>query len=225
MSKLRDLESCTRDVIERLQRAGIYSSVVKFHTEGSRLVFNRDTRNSYELSDLEKIFRNEDIRSSAFYQLGQDNRKATAIAGKWGMVWRRALGEFVAKNCPYPTLKNSLYQVTGINIEDPKKVIIAPNVTMDYIYPQLISIGNGTVIGEDAHVWSHILKAGLFVIGYTEIGRDCTIGERTTIWPGAKIGTGAEIQSGSIISAEVKPGRVVPPLTAITYSSETHPPF
>lgn len=222
MSKLVNLEDCTREVVERLQNGNIYGTHITFHHKGSQLIFSQDDNDCYSLKDLNQILDGEDISSVAFYQLGQDNKKASAIAGRWGMVWRRALGEFVAKNCPYPTLKNSLYQSTGVGIEDPEKVIIAPKVTLDYIYPQLINIGKGTVIGEEVQVWSHILTARKFVIGYTEIGKDCTIGARTTIWPGAKIGNGAEIQCGTVISAEVEPGRIVPPNSVITYSSRNH---
>ena len=223
MSKLMNLENCTREVVERLQRAGIYTSNADFYIEGSRLFFNRDgvVKDRFPVSDLEKVFDGEEVRSSAFYDLGVDNKKATSVASVGGMMWRKGLGKFVAANWPEPTSKNCLYQWTGVQIEDPRKTTISPNVAMEYIYPWLVSIGGeGTQIGEGAMINAHNLGSNRFIIGYTEIGKGCEVGVRSILWPGAKIGDGAKVQSGAVISAEVEPGRIIPPNGVVTYSSK-----
>jgi len=214
-----ELEKSVLNVINHLRRAGIYDNLTLSYHHGRRIFVNncKENTESFLENQLNEVINDVGITSVAFYQLGEDNKKATNLAGRWGMLWRRFLGEFIAKNSPSPTLKNKLYQFTGVHFDNPRTITIAPNVTMEYIYPNLVSIGNGTTIGEDVHIWSHILEADRFVIGYTEIGKNCTLGVRSVIWPGAVIGEGAKIESPCTIAGVVEPEQVVTAYSKIGY--------
>ena len=233
-AKQSELEKSAQNVIKHLRRyhplrrVRIYGpeSNLCYHPGGKRIFVNREKKDceTFDERDLGTVINDAHIRSIAFYDLGDDNTDAISVASRWGMIWRRFIGEFIAKNSPSPTLKNRLYQLTGVKFDDPKTVTIAPNVTMEYINPNLVHIGNGTTVGEDVHIWSHILEAGRFVIGHTEIGQNCTVGVRSVIWPGAVIGAGAKIESPCTIAGVVEPGQVVTAYSKIGYQKTSPSP-
>ncbi len=223
-----ELERSARDTLKHLRgwhplRARVYGPEVSLSYVGNRIFVNRKKFDgkSFEEKDLGDVIRDEGIRSVDFQDLGNDNTAASSVASRAGMIWRRFVGEYFAKNSPSPTLKNHLYCLTGVKIDDPTAVTIAPNVTMEYIRPNLVHIGNGTIIGEDVDIWAHTLEAGRYVIGHVDIGERCTVGVGSIIWPGAVIEDGAKIESPCTIAGRVEPGQVVPAYTKIGFQKTT----
>lgn len=86
---------------------------------------------------------------------------------------------FVMKGTP---LKNKLYRLMGVNIG--KNVEIMQLVWLDHFRPELIFIGDGTLLGAYTRVTVHAYEgSGRFRYGIVEIGSNCTIGAGTGIGP------------------------------------------
>jgi acetyltransferase-like isoleucine patch superfamily enzyme len=86
---------------------------------------------------------------------------------------------------PKIDIKNSLLMSLGIKLG--KDVTIAPRVQFDYFYPELISIGDNTLIGDGAKLWTHEYGIGYFAIGEINIGRNVYIGSESIIEDNSKI--------------------------------------
>jgi acetyltransferase-like isoleucine patch superfamily enzyme len=86
---------------------------------------------------------------------------------------------FVMKGTP---LKNRLYRLMGVQIG--KNVEIMQLAWLDHFRPELISIGDNTLIGAFSRLTAHAYEgAGRFRYGLIEIGANCTIGAGTGIGP------------------------------------------
>lgn len=199
------LEDCTNQVLQSL-RKNVYQNQVYFmiNKDKKRIEFNQ-TR-GYGLDSLQKAFENYEINSSKFSELGISYKKALNVKPFFRMFYNRFIGE-IAKKLPHPKLKNCLYHHIGIKIENLDNLIVSPNVTMEYLYPELISIKSG-VIGEESHVWAHDLRAKEFVIGTVDIGEYVTIGSKTVILPGVEIGDNVIIGPNKVVRENIESGRI-----------------
>jgi len=122
------------------------------------------------------------------------------------MLYRRAIME-VAKKTPSWRIKNLFYRRLGVGIPDWKTTIVAPNVFVDYIYPELIeNIGVNTIIGEEAMLTTHFVYPDRVEIGPISIGAHCLIGARSLIAPGVAIGDNATIGAYAIVTRDVPSG-------------------
>jgi hypothetical protein len=100
-------------------------------------------------------------------------------------LWRRVLVmilvaiTFVMKGTP---LKNKVYRLMGVHIG--KNVEIMQLVWLDHFRPELIFIGDNTLIGAYSRATAHAYEGcGKFRYGLIEIGSHCTIGAGTGIGP------------------------------------------
>jgi acetyltransferase-like isoleucine patch superfamily enzyme len=86
---------------------------------------------------------------------------------------------FFMKGTP---LKNKLFRLMGMHIG--KNVEIMQMVWLDHYRPELIFIGDNTLLGAYTHVTVHAYEGcGKFRYGLVEIGSNCTIGAGTGIGP------------------------------------------
>ena len=100
-------------------------------------------------------------------------------------LWRRVLVmllvavTFVMKGTP---LKNRVYRLMGAHIG--KNVEIMQLAWLDHFRPDLIFVGDGTLIGAYTRITLHAYEgSGKFRYGLVEIGKNCTIGAGTGIGP------------------------------------------
>jgi acetyltransferase-like isoleucine patch superfamily enzyme len=127
--------------------------------------------------------------------------------------WRRALVglqvavSYFMKGTP---LKNRLYRWMGAHIG--KNVEIMRMVWLDHFLPELIWIGDNTLIGAFTRITVHAYEGcGRFRYGLVEIGTNYTIGGGTGIGP-IRIEEGVRTLPGTSLSpylARVKAGSVV----------------
>jgi len=127
--------------------------------------------------------------------------------------WRRILVmlqvsvSFLMKGTP---LKNKLYRWMGCTIG--KNVEIMQMVWLDHFRPELIFIGDNTLIGAFTHITCHAYEGcGRFRFGLVEIGSNCTIGAGTGIGP-IKIEDNVRTLPGTTLSpylVRVRAGSVV----------------
>ena len=125
------------------------------------------------------------------------------------------VASFVMKGTP---LKNSLYRSMGAHVGE--NVEIMQLAWLDHFRPELIFIGDNTLIGAFTRVTVHAYEgAGRFRYGLVEIGANCTIGGGTGIGP-IRIEDNARTLPGTTLSpylARIRAGAVVgfspPPVT------------
>jgi acetyltransferase-like isoleucine patch superfamily enzyme len=103
---------------------------------------------------------------------------------------------------PASTFKNGLYRLLGMKIG--KDVSISWGVLFDMGYPQLISIGDGSIIGTGVKILTHETTVKNIRIGRVKIGKETLIGVRATIRSGIKIGDGAVVGAMSFVNKNVK---------------------
>ena len=153
-------------------------------------------------------------RHYTFYGLGAPE-EPNAI--RWRLLnlplWRRALVgvqisvSLFMKGTP---LKNRLYRWMGAHIG--KNVEIMQMVWLDHYRPELIWIGDDTLIGAFTRITVHAYEgAGRFRYGLVEIGKNCLIAGGTGIGP-IKIEDGVRTLPGTTLSpylARVRAGSVV----------------
>jgi len=114
---------------------------------------------------------------------------------------------FVMKGTP---LKNRLYRLMGAHIG--RNVEIMQLAWLDHFRPELIFVGDNTLIGAYTHITVHAYEgAGRFRYGLVEIGPNCVIGAGTGMGP-ILIESGARTLPGTILSPylpRIRTGSVV----------------
>ncbi len=128
---------------------------------------------------------------------------------------------FVMKGTP---LKNKLYRLMGAHIG--KNVEIMQLAWLDHFRPELIFIGENTLLGAYTRVTVHAYEgSGKFRYGIVEIGANCVIGAGTGIGP-MRMEDGVRTLPGTTISpylARIRAGSVVgynPPPVKLPETSE-----
>jgi acetyltransferase-like isoleucine patch superfamily enzyme len=105
------------------------------------------------------------------------------------------------------TARVRLHRLRGVQVGD--GVFIGTDVLLETSHPEMIRIGNGVDIGARTTVVAHQQgeeqRAGITV----EIEDDVFIGPGTIVLPHVKIGRGAVVHAGSVVT------KSVPPLTMV----------
>ncbi len=145
---------------------------------------------------------------------------------------RRIIRNFcVGYTCRYlPSLrwKNRLYRLIGVKIGEHAAPGLA--VTLDIFFPQLIEIGENSIIGYNTVILAHEFLIEELRTGPVRIGKNVMIGANVTILAGVEIGDGATISACSLVNSDVPPGAVyggVPtrPLTRDEEATPSKPHF
>jgi len=114
----------------------------------------------------------------------------------------------ILKCFPPSEIKNSLYRsLLGVKIG--KDVAISPDVILDPFFPELIEIGDGTLIGWGTRIFTHEFHLDNVLIDEIKIGKKVLIGGFSVIRPGIKIGDKSIVQSNSYVNKSVKKYDVV----------------
>ena len=141
------------------------------------------------------------IKRVVFHGLSPMDIYLDSIVGsRWHMICYRLIVE-IAKKVPSWRMKNHLYRRLGVNVD--QNTIIAPNVSIDYIRPELVRIGKNVVVGEEAMLLTHLLYPNKMEIGPISIGDDCVVGVRALILPGVTIGDRVTISAYSVVAHDV----------------------
>jgi len=84
-----------------------------------------------------------------------------------------------------------------------KNVQIMPAPGFDIFFPELIEVGDGSIIGMECLVLCHEFTTNEFKYGGVKIGKNVLIGARAIILPGVSIGDGALISAGTVVYENV----------------------
>ncbi len=96
------------------------------------------------------------------------------------IIYFRMIGAKVGKNV----------QINSVSIND----------------PWLLEIGDNSVIGGGASINCHTVERGKLILERVKIGRNCTIGAQSLVWPGCEIGDGSILSTKSVLKKRSKVG-------------------
>jgi acetyltransferase-like isoleucine patch superfamily enzyme len=106
-----------------------------------------------------------------------------------------------AKHLPSLWLKRQLFRAIGMKLGH--NVTIASGAMLDYFFPELIEIGDNTIVGMDAMILTHEFLHDRFRSGPVRIGKNVLVGANATVLAGVKIGDGATVSAGSLVNRHV----------------------
>lgn len=121
-------------------------------------------------------------------------------------VLRNFIIMILCRYLPDSEFKNRIYRKTGMRIG--KNVSIFGS-NLDIFFPELISIGDNSVIGNMTAIITHEFLPTGWRRGPVRIGRNVTVGGMCLVMPGVTIGDGATIAAYSLVNKDVEPGTVV----------------
>ncbi|MDW7726002.1 MAG: acyltransferase [Candidatus Methanoperedens sp.] len=107
----------------------------------------------------------------------------------------------LARISPSLRLKNILYSAMGIKIG--KHVSVGLEVNMDIFFPELIEIGENTIIGFNTTILCHEFLVREYRTGKVAIGKNVTIGANTTILPGVRIADNTVVSAHSLVNTDI----------------------
>lgn len=160
--------------------------------------------------------------------MGEAFRRAGVRVYNWRLDFKLLVVHFTG-HCPFWTFRKMVYTLAGVKIERGSKI----HVFCRFFEPKNIEIGKDTLIGEFAFldgraslkigdhtdIASHVLiynsehdlndsefKA---IEQPVEIGDYVFVGPRAIILPGVKIGRGAVVAAGAVVTKNVASGKIV----------------
>jgi acetyltransferase-like isoleucine patch superfamily enzyme len=112
----------------------------------------------------------------------------------------------LCKVMPDLQIKSRLYRKTGMKVG---KNVRFFGASIDIFFPELIEIGDNSIIGFLTTVLSHEFLMDEWRKGPVKIGKNVTIGGMSLILPGVEIGDGATVAAYSLVNKSVEPGDTV----------------
>jgi acetyltransferase-like isoleucine patch superfamily enzyme len=107
---------------------------------------------------------------------------------------------YLANKFPGKT-KIKFYKLMGLKIGANAQIM--PDQKIDIFFPEKISIGENSIIGQNCFFACHEFNVAEFRYGSIEIGKNVLIGARSFILPGVKIGDGSLVGAGTVIYKDV----------------------
>lgn len=108
---------------------------------------------------------------------------------------------------PPSNFKNALLRLTGIRIG--KEVAIAPQVALDPVFPELLTIEDGVVLGWGSKILTHEATIKNFRLGRVKLGKQSLIGAFSLVRSGVSIGKNSVVGMGSFVNKDVNESEVV----------------
>ncbi len=114
---------------------------------------------------------------------------------------------YTCRFLPSLSLKNLLYRSLGMKVG--KDVSIGLGAMFDIFFPELIEIGDNSIVGYNAVMLAHECLTHEWRRGKVVVGKDALIGANATILPGVTVGDGAVVYANSLVNRDVKPNSKV----------------
>lgn len=108
----------------------------------------------------------------------------------------------LARVSPSLRVKILLYRMMGVRIG--ANVSVGLEATFDIFYPQLIEIGDDSIIGYHTTILCHEFLVDGYRTGRVRIGKRVTIGANCTILPGVTIADGSVVSAMSLVNRDVE---------------------
>jgi acetyltransferase-like isoleucine patch superfamily enzyme len=114
---------------------------------------------------------------------------------------------YLCRFLPSLSLKNFLYRSIGMKVG--KDVSVGLMAMFDIFFPELIEIGENSVIGYNATILAHEYLVEEWRSGKVKIGKNVMIGANSTVLAGVEIGDGAVVSAASLVNKDVASGAFV----------------
>lgn len=125
----------------------------------------------------------------------------------WVRTSLRFLVVWLARRTPSFRVKNWMYRaLLGAHVH--KHACVGLEVTLDVLYPRLITIGEDAVVGYSTTILCHEYMADRYRVGPVVVARRATIGANCTILPGVIVGEGATVSAMSLVNRDIPPGEL-----------------
>jgi acetyltransferase-like isoleucine patch superfamily enzyme len=121
--------------------------------------------------------------------------------------WQRLLHKLAFVAPGGYSVRPFLHRLRGVTIKD--RVWISQYVYIDELHPDAVYIGRNSSIGLRTSIFTHFYwgpKRSGDAAGKVVIEDDVFIGPHCVVLPNVKIGKGAVIQAGTVVSRDVPPG-------------------
>lgn len=131
----------------------------------------------------------------------------TELANPVKLLIQAFLMALIFDKLPPSRIKNFLYKLVGVKVG--KDVVIGPRVMIDPLFPQLITIKDGAILGWGCRIHSHEFTVNKIRLGRVIIGEKVLIGCFTNIRSGVTIGKNAMVGAMSFVNKNVNEGEKV----------------
>ncbi len=121
---------------------------------------------------------------------------------------------------PFSSLRIAILRTLGARIG--RDVYISPGVVIDPIYPSLIELGDGVLLGMGCRLLTHEYTATHFRVGRIRVGRGSVIGAYATVRSGVTIGEKVTVGFNSYVNRDIPDGLTVGGVPAKPLLRETH---
>ncbi len=111
---------------------------------------------------------------------------------------------YTCRFLPSLALKRMLLRLTGMRVG--RNVSIGLGAMFDIFFPELIEIGDNSIIGYNAAILAHEFLINEWRRGRVKVGKNVMIGARSLVLPGVEIGDGATIAACSLVNRDIPPG-------------------
>src|SRR5699024_11646024 len=118
---------------------------------------------------------------------------------------------------PFLSWKNWLYR-TFLRMKVGDKTAFALMVMPDTMFPELIVVGDNSIIGYNTTILAHEYLTDEYRLCIVEIGSNVMIGGNTTILPGVTIGDGAIVSAATLVHQDRKSTRLNSSHVSISYA-------
>lgn len=125
-------------------------------------------------------------------------------AGGFWRVVRNFIVIVIARYVPWLPVKNAMYRLVGMRVG--RDVAFGLMAMPDVFFPELISIGDNSLVGYNTTILAHEFLTHEWRTGPVEIGKNVMIGANCTILPGVRIGDGAVVGAHSLVNRDIPPG-------------------
>jgi len=119
----------------------------------------------------------------------------------------RSLVMWISRVIPPSRLKLAVMRLTGLKIGS--HAYVSPGVVIDPLWPWLVEIGDGVILGLGCRILSHECTVGEFRIGRTRIGSKSVIGAGSTIRAGVTIGERVTVGCNSFVNRDIPDDQTV----------------
>lgn len=121
---------------------------------------------------------------------------------KFPKVFKQTCIIEISRFIPNMSLKRYIYR-KFLKMTIGQNTSFAYKVSPDLFYPELISVGNNSVIGYNTTILTHEVLVEEWRYGRVSIGHHTLIGANVTILPGVTIGNHVKVGAGTVITKDV----------------------
>ena len=122
------------------------------------------------------------------------------VQSRLGLVVRTIV-MWISRMIPPSRLKAAVLRLTGMKIG--REVYVSPGVVIDPLWPWLVEIEDGVILGLGCRILSHECTVRHFRIGKTFIGAQSVIGAGSTVRAGVTIGMRVTVGCNSYVNHDI----------------------